>query len=64
MSLVQAVISGGLVFLAVLADRWFGFSLGPREWIGVGAHRPGLAFLGLTVEHAPTGSHSSYSISG
>src|SRR3954451_21711744 len=31
MSLVQAVISGGLVFLAVLADRWFGFSLGPRE---------------------------------
>src|SRR6476619_2459056 len=36
LSLVQAVISGGLVFLAVLADRWFGFSLGPREWMGVG----------------------------
>ena len=37
-SLVQAVISGGLVFLAVLADRWFGFELGKREWMGVGAH--------------------------
>jgi drug/metabolite transporter (DMT)-like permease len=63
-SLVQAVISGGLVFLAVLADRWFGFSLGRREWIGVGLTALGLAFLGLTVQHSSTGSHSDYSISG
>src|SRR5688572_17486251 len=33
-SLVQAVISGGLVFLAVLADRWFGFELGRRNMPG------------------------------
>jgi drug/metabolite transporter (DMT)-like permease len=64
LSLVQAVISGGLVFLAVLADRYFGFSLGKREWIGVGLTAAGLAFLGLTVEHGSSGSHSSYSISG
>jgi drug/metabolite transporter (DMT)-like permease len=64
MSLVQAVISGGLVFLAVLADRWFGFSLGPREWMGVAITALGLAFLGMTVEHGSSGSHSSYSISG
>jgi drug/metabolite transporter (DMT)-like permease len=63
-SLVQAVISGGLVFLAVLADRWFGFELGRREWLGVGLTALGLAFLGLTVETGSTGSHSSYSISG
>jgi drug/metabolite transporter (DMT)-like permease len=63
-SLVQAVISGGLVFLAVLADRWFGFELGRREWLGVGLTALGLAFLGLTVESGSTGSHSSYSISG
>jgi drug/metabolite transporter (DMT)-like permease len=63
-SLVQAVISGGLVFLAVLADRWFGFELGRREWMGVGLTALGLAFLGLTVETGSTGSHSSYSISG
>src|SRR3954449_5562872 len=28
LSLVQAVISGGLVFLTVMADRVFGFSVG------------------------------------
>ena len=63
-SLVQAVISGGLVFLAVLADRWFGFELGKREWMGVGLTAVGLAFLGLTVQTGGGGSHSSYSISG
>ena len=62
-SLVQAVISGGLVFLAVLADRLFGFELGRREWLGVGLTAVGLAFLGLTVQSGSTGSHSSYSIS-
>jgi drug/metabolite transporter (DMT)-like permease len=60
LSLVQAVISGGLVFLAVLADRWFGFSLGPRQWWGVALTAAGLAFLGLTAD--ATGSHSKYSI--
>ena len=63
-SLVQAVISGGLVFLAVLADRWFGFELGRREWMGVGLTALGLAFLGLTVQTGSGDSHSSYSISG
>ena len=63
-SLVQAVISGGLVFLAVLADRWFGFQLGRREWMGVALTAVGLAFLGLTVQTGAEGSHSSYSISG
>src|SRR6266542_3251166 len=61
-SLVQAVISGGLVFLAVLADRCFGFSLGTRQWWGVACVATGLAFLGLTAQS--TGSHSSYSIAG
>jgi drug/metabolite transporter (DMT)-like permease len=63
-SLVQAVISGGLVFLAVLADRWFGFELGKREWMGVALTAVGLAFLGLTVQTGTEGSNSSYSISG
>src|SRR4051794_41306417 len=60
MSLVQAVISGGLVFLAVLADRFFGFSLGPREWMGGGITALRLAFLGLTLEPGASGSHSRY----
>jgi drug/metabolite transporter (DMT)-like permease len=63
LSLVQAVISGGLVFLAVLAERCFGFKLGPREWWGVGLTAAGLAFLGLTIESGSGGAHSSYSMS-
>ncbi len=62
LSLVQAVISGGLVFLAVLAERFFGFRLGRRQWWGVACTATGLAFLGMTA--GSTGSHSSYSVAG
>jgi drug/metabolite transporter (DMT)-like permease len=48
LSIVQAVLSGGLVFLAVLAERFFGFSLGRRQWIGVTITAAGLAVIGLT----------------
>jgi hypothetical protein len=34
-SIGQAVLAGGLVFLAVLAERFFGFELGRRQWIGI-----------------------------
>ena len=36
---VQAVLSAGLVFLAVLAERFFGFRLGRRQWTGVESSR-------------------------
>jgi drug/metabolite transporter (DMT)-like permease len=62
LSLVQAVISGGLVMLAVLAERWFGFRLGYREWLGLGLSGAGLAFLALTLQGAG-GDHDSYSVS-
>jgi hypothetical protein len=35
LSLVQAILSVGLVFLAVIAERFFGFHLGRRQWAGV-----------------------------
>src|ERR1700759_1799282 len=35
LSTVQAILSGGLVFLAMLAERFFGFHLGRRQWAGV-----------------------------
>jgi drug/metabolite transporter (DMT)-like permease len=35
LSTVQAVISGGLVFLAIIAERFFGLDLGRRQWIGL-----------------------------
>jgi drug/metabolite transporter (DMT)-like permease len=46
---VQAVLSAGLVFLAVLAERFFGFRLGRRQWIGVIITAAGLAVIGLTT---------------
>src|SRR4051794_39253786 len=49
LSLVQAVISGGLVFLTVLAERFFGFSVGRRQWVGVGLTALGLSMLAVTL---------------
>jgi drug/metabolite transporter (DMT)-like permease len=49
LSSVQAILSGGLVFLAVLAERYFGFHLGRRQWAGVMITAAGLVMLGLTA---------------
>jgi drug/metabolite transporter (DMT)-like permease len=54
LSIVQAVLSGGLVFLAVFAERYFGFRLGRRQWGGMIITAAGLAVIGLTG-----GSHTS-----
>jgi drug/metabolite transporter (DMT)-like permease len=54
LSIVQAVLSGGLVFLAVLAERYFGFKLGRRQWTGVIVTAAGLAVIAVTG-----GSHTS-----
>src|SRR5437764_5519260 len=58
LSIVQAVISGGLVFLAIIAERFFGFELGRRQWTGLLATALGLAVLGLTQAPA-TDDHAS-----
>jgi drug/metabolite transporter (DMT)-like permease len=63
LSLVQAVISGGLVFLAVLAERVFGFEVGSRQWTGVALTALGLALLAITLP-GTDGSHASYSHAG
>jgi drug/metabolite transporter (DMT)-like permease len=48
LSIVQAVLSGGLVLLAVLAERYFGFHLGRRQWTGLVITAAGLGVIGLT----------------
>jgi drug/metabolite transporter (DMT)-like permease len=48
LSIVQAVLAGGLVLLAVLAERFFGFHLGRRQWAGVIVTAIGLAIIGVT----------------
>lgn len=59
-SIVQSTISGGLVFLAVIAERIFGMHLGRRQWAGVLLTAFGLMLLALTVRHA--GGHQSFSM--
>ena len=63
LSVVQAVLSTGVVLLAVLAERVFGFQVGARQWLGVGMTAAGLLLLVLTL---PTqdGAHSAYSVAG
>ena len=65
LSLVQAVLAGGLVLLAVLAERAFGFGLGRREWTGVVLASVGLAVLALTSGGSSSGKESAdYSLAG
>ena len=59
LSIVQAVLSGGLVFLAVFAERFFGFQLGRRQWVGVTITAAGLVVIGLTGGGANHPKHGS-----
>src|SRR3954465_14999532 len=52
LSLVQAVIAGGLAMLAIPARRWFGIAVCKREMAGIGLCAAGLGFLALTAGHA------------
>ena len=59
-SLVQAVIAGGLVFLTVAADRIFNHTVTRREWVGVALTAIGLAFLAATMSGTGESAHSAY----
>src|SRR5216684_3255704 len=63
MSVVQVVLSGGVVLLAVMAERLFGFEVGLRQWAGVAFTALGLILLGVTLP-ATGGSHSQFSLVG
>jgi drug/metabolite transporter (DMT)-like permease len=62
-SVGQAVLAGGLVFLAVLAERYFGFELGRRQWFGIGLVAVSLTLLTLTGGGGGE-AHANYSLAG
>jgi hypothetical protein len=63
LSLVQAVLAGGVVLLAVMAERIFGLRIGRRQWTGLALTAVGLILLAFTLPVAH-GAHSRYSVPG
>jgi multidrug transporter EmrE-like cation transporter len=63
LSVVQAVLAGGVVMLAIMAERVFGLKIGPRQWMGLGMTAAGLVLLGISLP-AVHGAHSRFSVPG
>jgi hypothetical protein len=63
LSIVQAVLAGGVVMLAVLAERVFALTVGRRQWLGLGLTALGLVLLGISLPHAH-GASSHFSLAG
>jgi multidrug transporter EmrE-like cation transporter len=61
LSLVQAVLSAGIVLLAVIAERFFGFKLESRQWAGVLLAGAGLSLLALMGESRSGQDTANYS---
>jgi hypothetical protein len=59
LSVVQAVLSTGVVILAVLGNRVFGCDVPPRQWLGVGMTAGGLVLLVLTLP-SPDGAQAGF----
>jgi hypothetical protein len=63
LSLVQSVLAGGVVLLAVMAERAFGMGISRRQWVGISLTAVGLVLLGLSLP-AVHGAHSRFSVPG
>jgi multidrug transporter EmrE-like cation transporter len=63
LSIVQSVLAGGVVLLAVMAERVFGLKIGRRQWVGLALTAGGLMLLGVTLP-ATHGAHSRFSVPG
>ena len=63
LSIVQAVLAGGMVLLAVMAEQMLGCRLGRRQWVGLALTAAGLMLLGFTLP-ATHGAQSKFSTPG
>ncbi len=61
LSVVQAVLAGGVVLLAIMAERSFGLAISRRQWAGIILTAVGLLLLGLSLPGVH-GAHSRYSV--
>jgi hypothetical protein len=63
LSLVQSVLAGGVVLLAVMAERIFGLKIGNKQWLGLALTALGLILLAVTLP-AAHGANSRFSVPG
>jgi hypothetical protein len=63
LSLVQTVLAGGVVLLAIMAERILGVQIGRRQWLGLGLTALGLMLLGVTLPVAHS-ANSRFSVPG
>lgn len=65
-SVVQAILAGGAVTLAVLSQRLFGDPVGRRQWLGLSIGAAGLVLLVVTLPrfHGADSSYSAAAIAG
>src|SRR5579875_1760662 len=60
LTIVQSVLAGGVVLLAVMAERTFGLDMSRRQWAGIVLTAVGLLMLGFSLP-AIHGAHSRFS---
>jgi len=63
LSVVQIVLAGGIVLLAIMAERAYGACVGGRQWAGLAMTALGLILLGISLP-VVHGAHSRYSVPG
>ncbi|MDE3130726.1 MAG: hypothetical protein KGL16_06190 [Acidobacteriota bacterium] len=63
LSVVQMVLAGGIVLLAIMAERYYGARVGKRQWAGLAMTALGLMLLGISLP-VVHGAHSHYSLAG
>lgn len=63
LSVVQSVLAGGVVLLAIMAERSFGLRISRRQWVGICLTAVGLILLAVSLP-AVHGAHSRFSVPG
>ena len=63
LSIVQSVLAGGVVLLAIMAERSFGLKISLRQWAGITLTAVGLILLAVSLPGVH-GAHSRFSVPG